>query len=395
MRKREGLLRVWQARITRYFPEHQIYFRTNGNVRFLRISTGAQIVGASIALVLTCSFLTAGATVLFRQEQLESKQAAIALKERELAQLAGHVAAVKSDVSEVAQRIEKRQQFLNQLFLNRLQVSARTAKRQNTDLASAAPAPDETAALNPGALEEMQLYRGLESRQLAFVETATDAADARFRETEAVLRRLGLNSSRLIGQSRAVGGPYVEASFKQGAFAGLGTQFKDLFIAWNRLDLLEKASLSIPSLHPVQRFTYSSGFGVRYDPFNGSAAMHTGVDLTGSHGAPIRATADGVVTRAAYWGAYGKVVEVDHGRGLVTRYGHMSKINVRTGERVKRGQVVGAMGNTGRSTGTHLHYEVRVDGRAVNPKPFLEASADVLEIQKRAIEQARQPVGRG
>jgi murein DD-endopeptidase MepM/ murein hydrolase activator NlpD len=128
-----------------------------------------------------------------------------------------------------------------------------------------------------------------------------------------------------------------------------------------------------------------SGFGYRSDPFNHHSAMHPGLDLAGPIGTPIYATADGVVLRAGWnSGGYGNLVEIDHGRGITTRYGHMSAILVRPGDRITRGQQVGRMGSTGRSTGSHLHYEVRIDGRAVNPMPFMKSTDYVLAMQRRS-----------
>jgi murein DD-endopeptidase MepM/ murein hydrolase activator NlpD len=117
----------------------------------------------------------------------------------------------------------------------------------------------------------------------------------------------------------------------------------------------------------------SSGFGVRNDPFNGSPAMHTGLDLNGDPGDTVRAAADGTVKTAGWSGGYGKAVDIDHGNGMSTRYGHLSSIDVRVGQFVRAGQLIGKVGSTGRSTGPHLHYETRVRGEAVDPQKFLRA----------------------
>jgi murein DD-endopeptidase MepM/ murein hydrolase activator NlpD len=119
----------------------------------------------------------------------------------------------------------------------------------------------------------------------------------------------------------------------------------------------------------------SSGFGVRTDPFLGRPAMHTGLDFRASTGDPVRATANGRVVSAGWAGGYGRMVEIDHGNGLSTRYGHMSRINVKVGQQIHIGQIVGEVGSTGRSTGPHLHYETRIDGEAVDPQRFLRAGA--------------------
>jgi murein DD-endopeptidase MepM/ murein hydrolase activator NlpD len=114
---------------------------------------------------------------------------------------------------------------------------------------------------------------------------------------------------------------------------------------------------------------------VRLDPFLSRPAMHTGIDFRGDSGEAIRVTASGKVVSAGWSGGYGRMVEVDHGNGLSTRYGHLSEIDVQVGQAVKAGQTVGRMGSTGRSTGPHLHYETRIDGEAVNPQKFLHAGA--------------------
>lgn len=144
--------------------------------------------------------------------------------------------------------------------------------------------------------------------------------------------------------------------------------------------------IAVPSDKPVKMdVSFTSGFGVRSDPFHAGAAMHPGIDLAGSYGTPIYATADGTVLRAGWnSGGYGNLVEIDHGRGITTRYGHMSAILVHAGDHITRGQQIGRMGSTGRSTGNHLHYEVRIDGRAVNPIPFMKSTDYVLAMQRRS-----------
>lgn len=166
-------------------------------------------------------------------------------------------------------------------------------------------------------------------------------------------------------------------------------QFKTLFQSWKQMDQVgqampsDRGSMSVPSMKPVANLVFTSFYGVRSDPFRGTAAMHAGVDIPGPVGTPIYATADGVVGRSAWVGGYGNLVELEHGRGLQTRYGHLSRINVAPGTRVKRGEVIGLMGSTGRSTGSHLHYEVRMDGRAVNPVPYLDSAQYASNMKQR------------
>ena len=160
-------------------------------------------------------------------------------------------------------------------------------------------------------------------------------------------------------------------------------QFQALFQQWKRLDQVRGGAIAVPSQKPVEGVSFTSGFGVRSDPFRGTAAMHAGVDLAGQIGTPVYATADGMVDWANWRGGYGNLIELDHGKGIATRYGHLSAILVHPGQRVHRGELIGRMGSTGRSTGSHLHYEVRIDGRAVNPIPYLQTSDYLASLQKR------------
>lgn len=141
---------------------------------------------------------------------------------------------------------------------------------------------------------------------------------------------------------------------------------------------LETLARSLPFARPMPSAGLSSGFGVRRDPMTNILAIHKGLDFVGPEGGKVYTTGDGRVLRAGRYGAYGRFVEIYHGNGVSTRYGHLSQIFVRNGQRLRRGQVIGLQGSTGRSTGSHLHYEVRVDGDAVDPKKFLKAGTYVF-----------------
>ncbi len=147
----------------------------------------------------------------------------------------------------------------------------------------------------------------------------------------------------------------------------LNLSFEQINQAWEqRVKLLA----STPSLRPVQGYL-GDGYGFRLDPFTGEREFHKGLDIVASHGEPVRATADGVVVAAGRWAGYGRMVHLSHGYGLGSRYGHLSVILVRPGQRVKKGEVVGLVGSTGRSTGSHLHYEVLKGSAQVNPRKYL------------------------
>jgi murein DD-endopeptidase MepM/ murein hydrolase activator NlpD len=227
----------------------------------------------------------------------------------------------------------------------------------------------------------------LEQEQLEQAALIAEALDVRYKVTAAELKRLGISPNR-VEAAGAVGGPFEKAG---------NATFKALFNSWKKLDQLQDGVIAVPSDKPIPSgVEFTSGYGVRSDPFGRGRAMHAGIDLSGPSGTPIYATADGTVSEAGWnSGGYGNLVKVDHGRGIETRYGHLSKMTVRAGERVTRGQLIGRMGSTGRSTGSHLHYEVRIDGRAVNPIPFMKSTDYVLAMQRRANAMPMEALGLG
>ena len=147
----------------------------------------------------------------------------------------------------------------------------------------------------------------------------------------------------------------------------------------DEINLYRLAAFKAPFAMPVQdAFRWTSGFGYRNDPKGGGNRMHEGTDLAGAYGTSIYATADGVVTEAGWSNGYGRLVKIQHAFGLETRYGHLSQVRVEVGQKVSRGDRIGDMGNSGRSTGTHLHYEIRVNGTAINPMTFIKAATNVF-----------------
>ncbi|NTZ43787.1 M23 family metallopeptidase [Altererythrobacter sp. SALINAS58] len=156
-------------------------------------------------------------------------------------------------------------------------------------------------------------------------------------------------------------------------------QFRQLFASWESLDnggvqTVQPTVIAIPSRMPVEGVRLSSDYGMRNHPVIGGRRAHKGVDLAGPTGTPVYATADGLVETAKNFSSYGLYVRIEHGARLETRYAHMSRLAVAAGERVQKGDIIGYIGSTGRSTGPHLHYEVRIDGEAVNPIPYMVES---------------------
>jgi len=168
-------------------------------------------------------------------------------------------------------------------------------------------------------------------------------------------------------------------------------EFSELFASWKAIDSTHagqdgsgiiaapRARVSVPSRMPVDGVRLSSDYGMRNHPVLGGQRAHTGVDLAGASGTPVYATADGYVSRADRFGSYGNYIAIEHGGELQTRYAHLSGFEVVAGERVVKGQLIGYVGSTGRSTGPHLHYEVRVGGEAVDPRPYMQTQVALTE----------------
>jgi len=215
----------------------------------------------------------------------------------------------------------------------------------------------------------------VEGRQMAALNSVEDGIESRVRRMRGVITDLGLDMAQMEAATprAGIGGPYVPVKLP----ADAGTFERQLYrinITRSQMERLNRTLALVPYRKPViGEVEFTSGFGIRIDPFLGRPAMHTGLDFRAATGDPVRATANGKVASAGWAGGYGRMVEIDHGNGLSTRYGHLSEIGVKVGDQIKIGQVIGAVGSTGRSTGPHLHYETRIDGEAVDPQKFLRA----------------------
>lgn len=251
----------------------------------------------------------------------------------------------------------------------RLESRAPVAVKPRTDFAQSRGVDNTLVSLQT-ALDKV------EGRQIAALSSVEESYESRMRRMRGVITDLGLDMAQLeaAAPKGGMGGPFVpviKPSSDAGAFE---RQLYRINLTRAQVDKLTRTLSLVPYRKPViGNVEFSSGFGVRSDPFLGRPAMHTGLDFRASTGDPVRATANGKVVNAGWSGGYGRMVEIDHGNGLSTRYGHLSEIGVKVGEQIKIGQVIGAVGSTGRSTGPHLHYETRIDGDAVDPQKFLRA----------------------
>ncbi|WP_404333715.1 M23 family metallopeptidase [Sphingomonas sp. MMS12-HWE2-04] len=367
-------------RFRHFFTTRDFIFHDGRDLRRFSVAgrTQAMMAGIAAVTVLFSGYgvaqAMAGAIAVSGVSAVPgSPEAQVAKMRAEVAQMQADFAAAKQAAKLHAARVDQRQALIAAVLVGKANASA-------IDAAVVQGTP-RTSAVGDEVLAPL---RQVEARQLALAGQARIAGEARFQRTASQFRRLGLSPERYV-VSGAMGGPYEPV--RPGDDAGSATsenadaEFRALFQTWKKLDALEQTVISIPSMQPVDKVLFTSQFGVRSDPFRGTAAMHAGVDIPGSIGTPIYATADGVISHAGRQGGYGNLVQINHGRGIETRYGHLSKILVADNTRVRRGQIIGLMGSTGRSTGSHLHYEVRVDGKAVNPIPFLQTGEYLAQAQ--------------
>lgn len=362
------------TRFRSVFKTRDFLFHDGSRLRRCSIAGRTQAVAAGLAAV-TVAFSAYGmghaaldTAVAGGIVEAEVAGADLAAMQQEVATMRADVARLRDKARAHAARVDQRQAALAAVLTG------------SDDAATIALAALEPGAADGGARIVTQPFDRVVRRQATMAAQARAVADARYDAAARSMQRLGLTPPRVSG---AMGGPYepVDAATAAAATANAATadaaadaQMRALFLSWKRLDSIEQAAISIPSFQPVARLSFTSNFGVRSDPFRGTAAMHAGVDIPGPTGTPVYASADGIVSRAQRAGGYGNLIEVNHGKGIATRYGHLSKILVSDHMRVKRGQLIGLMGSTGRSTGSHLHYEVRIDGAAVNPAPYLQAT---------------------
>ncbi|MET0138206.1 MAG: M23 family metallopeptidase [Sphingobium sp.] len=356
-------------------PDREIFMRGGGDIRYLRITTRMQLMGAGVVAMLLGAWLVMTGLMLWRDAALSARQAEIAAARSRISVQAARAQADRRSVDQIAHDLQKRQDALDAMmqshFGEDMDVSRvlggkeeKSAKLRTSRKADIPLAPKGVA----------DRFASLRDRQTQFAQALKQAATTRLARVEAAIRQVGLNPAQLARTGR--GGPFIPAA---GAAAlgriGPDRQLRTLATLLDRLSAMESALTVLPSGRPTMTPMLTSSYGYRRDPFNGLAAFHAGIDFPGSHGQAILAASDGRVAFVGQRSGYGNCIEVDHGHGIMTRYAHLSGFVARPGELVERGQRIGRMGSTGRSTGTHLHFEVRIDGAAVNPRPFLEARA--------------------
>jgi hypothetical protein len=412
-----------------HFPERQIYFRSRGVVRFVSLSPRFQSISLAVAFVVTCWVGIASATMIFGNQVIESKDRQIADLREIRGDLHKQLLTLQDDILNRTQTLQARQEMIDGL-LERSK-DAIQGNLPSSQMAGRYPAIIE----KPGAGEKLPVggpettevppslvpragvtpdQRKRNQQRMPIVlrgERTSDARDplgskldeiegmqsvlifrmdSQVRDTieryDRALKIAGLSTDKVLSAgprrlTAGVGGPFLPMRWTAFDDESQTKALISLMQNVDRLSLIYKTLERAPLSLPVEEFYISSTFGGRSDPFNGAPAFHAGVDL-GSHvdHSPIYSTAPGKVSFAGRDGAYGLMVELDHGNGFVTRYGHLSKIMVRQGQRVALREEVGVMGSSGRSTGTHLHYEVRFNGTPINPVKVFKAAQHVQAI---------------
>ena len=235
-------------------------------------------------------------------------------------------------------------------------------------------------------MAEIQIaQRSVELRNDAIFAKLEEAVTVSMDPLDKMFRDAGLAPEDLLKQVRkgysGQGGPLSPLTLSTSGPAPSAEEIRAnaILLGLDRMNLYRIAAFKAPFAMPVKTaFRYTSGFGGRNDPMGRGYRMHEGQDLAGDYGSPIYATADGTITYAGWESGYGRLIKIQHDFGIETRYGHLSQIRVEVGQRVSRGDRIGDMGNSGRSTGTHLHYEIRFGSKAVNPMTFIKAARDVF-----------------
>ena len=366
-----------------WFPDREFFMRSEGQVRFITISSKLQMTAAGVALAVATGWVASLGLMAWNQY---SAEATLASFEEEMARVETadeRLKAYGDDMDRVVEELQARQD-VNDAVMEMLPEDIREAGVNVTDSSEETA---ETVEKISEVFPEARALAEIEARQSAFVEGVTRYADWRSKKAEEAMRKLNLDPKMMARNARqaAVGGPFVPLEKELG---GMDPRFERMGNSLARMATLERALEAIPQVSPHGNPSITSNFGYRRDPFNGRAARHPGIDFRGPLGTPIYAAAPGKVVYAGWRGGYGRLVEIRHDNGLVTRYAHLRRSDAKVGDSCDAGVTIGGLGSSGRSTGPHLHFEVRINGRAVNPRPFLETAPDVLKEARGAV-----PVG--
>lgn len=426
--------------INRWFKERQIYHRSDGVVHFISMSARTQIALAAVIGAALLWVAYASVNVVFKEQIIVAKERdrrvvetlfnkRLAQSQRAYDDVSSLNVIMQQEFDATMAEISSRHQTLKSMVERKASVDAdlnalakglsdtgspNGAKPQNgnrimIDVAPAEPTPRQSriSLLRRQATEEAQAEgtqvpanspaapalaqmrsasADLYVEQVLLLASLEERAGRKVEELKLIVDSTGVGSESLVQPPKisnmvlAQGGPFIDASNLSSTSSAFFRHANRAGLLVDQLRDMQDAVNSIPLSSPLtvsRRFT--SGFGVRRDPINGRAASHHGLDFTAAWASPVNATAAGTVKYAGLRQGFGRCVEVDHGNGFVTRYAHLNRIVVKAGQRVKLNQKVGELGNSGRSTGPHVHYEVLFRGQPRNPQRFIEAGRYVFE----------------
>ena len=389
-----------RTHILRHFPERQIYLRSGGEVKYYVLSTKLQLAVVSLLtfMAFLClwtminlvignnPFRTSSQEIQHQKANYERMVADLKAKE-ENAQLM--LSEQRTNFETMARHLEQKHQALSQIMgtqTNNLSAVATPEIKYATNRVLMAPISRDTAPRGSrrNEIKTASLATGLDfdnslntmgATQDAFLIAAEQDTLDKIERNRALIQTTEMDVETILQSApQGKGGPYLPVSADALDKDGFISRVAAIQARAAEVTALDNAVKSLPTGHPVGAETYrTSGFGLRSDPFTKRPTMHHGLDFGGQRLTPIVATAEGVISYVGRRGAYGRVVEIDHGHGFKTRYAHLHKTFVKRGQKVDKGFKVGGMGSTGRSTANHLHYEVHFQGRAYDPSKFLKA----------------------
>ena len=368
------------------FPERHLYVRSGGEMKGYVLTPKTQMMVAAGVSAAALWMGVCSAAMLVGMMSASSTDREIARTQAKYERwIADRQARLNSAVAELnagggsnqalAADIEKRHAALAMLLTD----------MKGAPGAAAALIPVIDKGLVPNDHDPTHVVETVRVSQDQLLDAADTFAKSRADRLRLAFRLAGLTPASYMPKGGALGGPLIESKDPRALAAvldvdeGFADRIQHAALDMGEAHALADAAQTLPFARPTTGTQQSSGFGVRYDPFTNHPAFHSGLDFAGGPMTPIHATAPGVVSFTGVRSGYGNTVEIDHGRGLKTRYAHMAVISVSVGQQVALGQRLGGMGSTGRSTGTHLHYEVWLNGRAQNPERFVKAGAYVQQ----------------
>jgi len=419
MAKRHQIKNEWlmkrRSPLRGFLQTRQIYVRSNGDVQFITVSPISQVCLLIIFLIGFLWMAFASVNIVFKDQLLELKQQKLfearldyenrlselrasieRVNDRLLLDQQGYlkkVDEVKAEFSSLAAQQKTMENFFKEGWFplkesatpEKFQVDGALegtfAQRYASDFRS------RLEAVKP--LDEMNAsFTGLHKQQLALLKDAQAYSQRKLQTTSVLLSRLGIRPPVTVnlvkGDAAAMGmgGPFLSVPKRTQREYEIADGIETVHATLEQETKVRQAVADLPLVKPMTQITgISSSFGYRKDPLRLSLAFHGGIDFKGIYAAPVLATSNGQVTWAGPHGPYGNLVEIFHDNGVSTRYGHLKSVNVSLGQKISRGDLVGWMGSTGRSTGPHLHYETRVNGRVIDPQDFWRTQHDLQALE--------------